>query len=476
MFSRHSRIMGVIYVVADGVLALLSFWLAHAIRQHLANVRPLYPVSYFPWIVPLAVALWLTVGWASGAYRDVQEVGPRRAVADPLKVGVFSTILLFAFIFAFNFAYISRFLLGFYAVIDLALMILLRVAGLRWGGRLAASISGYRHFLLIGSSEEASEIAKAIESNERRGMRLAGFVLVTPESQRKTQVDQSGLRHAYPMFALRDLPELLHRHVIDEVIFSVSREDLIRLEPAFLLCEQEGVKTRLALGLFPHSISRVSLEHLREIPLLTFSTTPESEYLMLGKRMADFLMAAILVIVFSPLFLLLAFLIKITSRGPVFYRQIRCGLGGRKFVLYKFRSMRADADLSREALETLNEMDGPVFKIRNDPRCTPAGRLMRKLSLDEFPQLINILKGDMSFVGPRPPLPKEVDQYERWQRRRLRMRPGLTCLWALKGRNRLNFKQWMELDLEYIDQWSPLLDWKILLKTIPVVLLGRGAF
>lgn len=474
MFSRHSRIIGFIYVFADGVLALLSFWLAHTLRQHLVSLRPLYPVSYYPWIIPLAVALWLIVGWASGAYREVQEIDLRRALTDSLKVAVFSTILLFAFIFAFNFAYISRFLLGFYAIIDLTLMILLRVAGLRWGGRLAASVSGYRQFLLIGTSDEAPEIAKAIESNERRGMRLAGFVLVAPEGE--TQVNQSALRHNYSTFALRDLPELLHRHVIDEVIFAVSREDLAKLEHAFLLCEQEGVKTRLALGFFPHLISSVSLEHLREIPLLTFSTTPENEYLMLWKRMADFLMAAILVVVFSPLFLLLALLIKITSPGPVFYRQIRCGLGGRKFVLYKFRSMRADADLDREALETLNEMDGPVFKIKNDPRCTPAGRLMRKLSLDEFPQLINILKGDMSFVGPRPPLPKEVDQYERWQRRRLRMRPGLTCLWAVKGRNRLNFKQWMELDLEYIDHWSPLLDWKILLKTIPVVLLGRGAF
>jgi lipopolysaccharide/colanic/teichoic acid biosynthesis glycosyltransferase len=171
----------------------------------------------------------------------------------------------------------------------------------------------------------------------------------------------------------------------------------------------------------------------------------------------------------------LAILIKLTSRGPVLYRQTRCGLGGRKFTVYKFRSMRADADLLREELAALNEMDGPVFKIKNDPRCTAVGSFMRKFSLDELPQLVNILKGDMAFVGPRPPLPEEVEKYERWQRRRLRMQPGLTCLWALEGRNKLNFRRWMELDLEYIDNWSPSLDWKIILKTIPVVLLGRGA-
>ena len=137
--------------------------------------------------------------------------------------------------------------------------------------------------------------------------------------------------------------------------------------------------------------------------------------------------------------------------------------------------MNPDADLRREELEALNEMDGPVFKIRDDPRCTPVGRFMRKFSLDELPQLVNVLKGEMSFVGPRPPLPEEVEQYEPWQRRRLRMQPGLTCLWALEGRSKLNFRRWMELDLQYIDNWSPALDWKILLRTIPVVLLGRGA-
>ena len=173
--------------------------------------------------------------------------------------------------------------------------------------------------------------------------------------------------------------------------------------------------------------------------------------------------------------LLLAALVKLTSPGPVLYRQTRCGLGGRRFTLTKFRSMVADAEQRQAELAALNEADGPVFKIRNDPRVTAVGWWMRRLSLDELPQLWNILKGDMSFVGPRPPLASEVEKYERWQRRRLRMRPGLTCLWALEGRSNLSFRRWMELDLQYIDTWSPALDLKIFLKTIPVVLLGRGA-
>jgi len=211
------------------------------------------------------------------------------------------------------------------------------------------------------------------------------------------------------------------------------------------------------------------------MPLLTFSTTPENEYLLLVKRLMDLSLAVFMLLLLSPLLLVLALLIRLTSAGPVIYRQTRCGLAGRKFTVYKFRSMRADADLHKEELEALNEMDGPVFKIRDDPRCTPVGRFMRRFSLDELPQLVNIIKGDMSFVGPRPPLPEEVEKYERWQRRRLRMVPGLTCLWALAGRNQLSFRRWMELDLEYIDNWSLTLDAKIFLRTIPIVLLGRGA-
>lgn len=475
MFSRHNRMRGVLYAVSDGCLALLSFWLAHRIRVGIAGMRPLYPVSYYAWIVPLVVALWLCVGWATGLYRAIDEQDLRRMVISPLKVAVLASLLLFAFIFITKFEYISRSLLALYAAADLLLMVLYRLAASTLLVNLRASAGSYRHFLLVGDTPDAVEIAKAIEANENWGMRLSGFAVVAPEG-RGPRLHSPELRRDYPLYAVKALPGLLRQHVIDEVIFAVSKDELDQIEDTFLICEQEGVKTRLSLSFFPHAISKVSLERLREMPLLTFSTTPENEYLILLKRSADLFMAALMVAILSPLFLALAALIKLTSKGPILYRQTRCGLGGRKFTVYKFRSMRAGADRLREKLQPLNESDGPVFKIRNDPRCTVLGRFMRRLSLDELPQLFNILRGDMSFVGPRPPLPEEVEKYENWQRRRLRMQPGLTCLWAIEGRSRLNFKRWMELDLEYIDHWSPLLDWKILLKTIPAVLLGRGAF
>jgi len=469
MFARHKRILGGLYLAGDALAALASFGLAYAIRSNLIVPRPLYPVSNYFWIIPITAGIWFSVGLALGIYREIRDEELRRAFVDPIKVAFVATTLLFAFIFAFKLMYISRLLLGFYAASDLVLMVLFRLVARR------LSVGEPQHFLLVGATSEAMDIARTLEANEHRGPRLVGFARVKPGAGEEVSPGTSGLRRSYPLYNLSQLPELLRRHVIDEVIFAVGKDDLEKLEETFLRCEEEGVKTRLVLSFFPHVISKVYLERLRDMPLLTFSTTPEDESLLLLKRILDFVMALALLIVLSPLFLILTLLIMLTSKGPVLFKQVRCGLGGRKFTLLKFRSMHPDADLRREELAALNEMDGPAFKIQGDPRCTLVGRFMRKFSLDELPQLVNILKGEMSFVGPRPPLPEEVEKYEPWQRRRLRMQPGLTCLWALEGRSRLNFRRWMELDLQYIDNWSPALDWKILLRTIPVVLLGRGA-
>jgi exopolysaccharide biosynthesis polyprenyl glycosylphosphotransferase len=473
MFSRHKQMIGVLYLLADAMLAVASFALAYWVRAQFVTPQPLYPDSNYIWIIPYAIAVWIIVGITTGSYREIQEENLLRAFVDPAKAAFLGTALLFATIFAFKLEYISRLLLALYAVILLLAMIAFRLAARRLGDPLRRTFGGYREFLLVGDASNLGGVAKAIEANERRGMRIFGFARIG------TMADNSlpavGLQRQYPVYSLDQLPELVRRHVIDEVIFAAAKGEMEKIEDAFRLCEEEGVKTRVLLNFFPHVVSRVYLDRLEEMPLLTFTTTPENEYLLLLKRVLDFTMALLLLILLSPLLLLLALLIRLTSRGPVLYRQVRCGLGGRKFTVYKFRSMHAGADLLREELAALNELDGPVFKIKNDPRCTTVGRFMRKFSLDELPQFFNIVKGDMSFVGPRPPLPEEVEKYAGWQRRRLRMQPGLTCLWALEGRNQLSFHRWMELDLMYIDNWSPGLDAKILLKTIPVVLLGRGA-
>jgi exopolysaccharide biosynthesis polyprenyl glycosylphosphotransferase len=473
MFARHNRLIGLLYLFADFLLVLASLGLAEVLRIQFPGVRQFFPIANYPWIVPLIVVLWIGVGLVAGIYREINEENLRRSFADPLKVAFAATVFLFAALSVVKFQYISRLLLGIYALIDLLMMICFRLAARAFAAPLRRSVSGLRNFLLVGGGLEMGEIARTLEANESRGMRLFGFIH-TRAGSAASDSSYRGLAKSYPVFSLPELPDLLRRQMIDEVIFVVAQEELEKLGDTFLICEEEGVKTRILLSFLPQALSKVYLERLGSKPLLTFSATPEDEGLLL-KRALDFLMALIALVALSPLLIILAVLVKLTSRGPVFFSQTRCGLGARRFTLYKFRSMRADADLIREELEALNEVDGPVFKIRNDPRCTPIGRFMRKFSLDELPQLVNILKGDMSFVGPRPPLPEEVEKYERWQRRRLRMQPGLTCLWALEGRSKLSFRRWMELDLEYIDHWSMGLDWKILLRTIPVVILGRGA-
>ncbi len=186
-------------------------------------------------------------------------------------------------------------------------------------------------------------------------------------------------------------------------------------------------------------------------------------------------LSVILLVIFSPLILVTVAAIKATSKGPVLFSQIRSGMNGRRFKLYKFRTMIVGAEMKKRELEKMNEMDGPVFKMKFDPRITPVGRILRKFSIDEIPQLINVLKGDMSIVGPRPPLPVEVELYKMWQRRRLSLKPGLTCTWQVSGRNNIQFDRWMEMDLEYIDKWSLWLDMKILVKTVFVVMFGYGA-
>jgi exopolysaccharide biosynthesis polyprenyl glycosylphosphotransferase len=480
MFSRQNRMTAVLYMLGDGLLALVSYWFAYSARGHLnPHFGLLWFEPFYAWIIPLIPIMWIGAGLASGIYRDIIEEDWRFVFWGPLKVCAVCSLILFALTFAVKAEHISRMVMIFFVATDLIAMIVFRLLTRKFGGALRNAFGGARHFLIVGDTPEAMEIAREIEANEGRGLKLSGFAVVgfpTHETcSLHGSLDQAGLARRYPVHGLREMPDLLRAHVIDEVIFAVPRDALVSIEETLRLCEEEGVKTRVLLSFFPHVMSTVYLERLRDMPLLTFSTTPENEFLLLLKRVVDMAMALVFLLVLSPVFAVLALAIRLTSRGSILYRQTRCGLGGRKFTLYKFRSMRPDADLRLRELMPLNELDGPVFKIRDDPRCTRVGRFMRKFSLDELPQLINILKGDMSFVGPRPPLPDEVSRYERWQRRRLRMKPGLTCLWALEGRNKLNFRRWMELDLQYIDTWSPGLDWKILLKTIPVVLLGRGA-
>ena len=310
------------------------------------------------------------------------------------------------------------------------------------------------HIVLVGNEAKTSILEKQICENTPFRIRI---------SARLNEGD-----------CARRIPELLARQIVDEIIFDVDSSHLPALEEVFLHCDEEGVRTRVAIDFFPHVNSEITLDRVGNAPLLTFSAAPMDDLRLVLKRCFDVVVSAAAIVLLSPVFLAVAALVKLTSPGPAVFSQARCGLNGRRFTMYKFRSMVEDAEEMKAQFHHLSHRK-VAFKLFADPRVTILGRWLRRFSLDELPQLYNVLRGDMSIVGPRPPVPEEVDRYERWQRRRLRMRPGLTCLWAVSGRDRIDFNTWMRLDISYIENWSLGLDWSIILRTIPRVLAGHGA-
>ena len=272
-----------------------------------------------------------------------------------------------------------------------------------------------------------------------------------------------------------DMADVLREVATDQVIFAVQKRFIAEAEKAIYDSEIQGVETWVVTDFFKTSIARLALEDFAGLPVMRFSTTPEYSWELLFKSVIDRVGAGILLLLTSPILVITLILIKITSPGPIFYKQRREGFHGKPFTLYKFRSMVSNAEQLREELEMFNEMDQIVFKMQDDPRITPVGKWLRKLSIDELPQLINVFLGDMSLVGPRPMLKSEIDEFQEWQRRKLSVKPGITCLWQISGRSETTFEEWMRLDLEYIDHWSLWLDITILLKTVPAVIFARGA-
>ena len=272
-------------------------------------------------------------------------------------------------------------------------------------------------------------------------------------------------------------PAYLRDHVVDEIAMFLPVKSLYREASTIIgLCEKHGIIVRLSADIFHLKIAKSGMEQVEGIQLLTIYTGTMGGFPILMKRLLDIVLSLVLLVFLSPLFMLVSFLITLASPGPVFFLQERVGLSKRRFRLCKFRTMVTDAEERLADLEAFNEASGPVFKIKNDPRITPIGRFLRKMSIDELPQLYNVLKGDMSLVGPRPLPVRDYEGFdEDWHRRRFSVRPGITCLWQVNGRSNVSFNQWMELDMVYIDNWSLGLDMKILLKTIPAVMKGSGA-
>lgn len=325
--------------------------------------------------------------------------------------------------------------------------------------------------LIIGTNERALMFTQKLLNSPSLGYNLVGFI-----DDDWTGLDNFDKNQFNLIGKIDDLKEILENQVIDEVVISLPIKTYYsKINILINLCEEQGVLVRYIANIFDLKISRSFIDHLDDIPIQTIHSVPVNRVQLMIKRLIDITFPIIILIMISPLFPLIAILIKIDDKGPVFFSQERVGLNKRLFNLIKFRTMVVNAEELKKSIENENEVSGPVFKIKNDPRLTRIGKFLRKSSLDEIPQFINVLKGEMSLVGPRPPIMSEVLQYEWKNRRRLSMKPGITCIWQISGRSDIPFDRWMELDLEYIDNWSILLDFKILLKTLPAVMRGSGA-
>jgi exopolysaccharide biosynthesis polyprenyl glycosylphosphotransferase len=452
------------------VAALLDYFLN-------ANISPLRFLSMHLTIRNLFILpAFMAGGHLSfslfGLYQSKRLSTLRSEIIDILQATALGALVIFVVRLFFGFALITPIFAVVFWWVSSSLMILSRLvlrfvlAQIRTRGR------NLRNALIVGTNDRAVQFALKILGNRELGYRIIGFVdnewSGTPWFQKTgflLTADFAGF------------PAYLRENVVDEVFIDLPIKSCYDLCSQIISqCEEQGITVRYISSLFNPKLGRYRADEMEDDSLITFSTGVMTGPLMVLKRTLDFVLSFFLLLLASPVFLITALLVKLTSSGPVFFVQKRLGLNKRLFPLYKFRTMVPDAESRLCKLEHLNEMKGPVFKIKNDPRITRPGKFLRRTSIDELPQLLNVLRGDMSLVGPRPLPVRDYNGFDKdWQRRRFSVRPGITCLWQINGRNTVSFEHWMEEDMEYIDHWSLWLDFKIMAKTIPVVLRGSGA-
>ncbi len=441
---------------------VLAFWFAHTLRFVGTNWflfdKPIGPFSEFQWILFVIMPGGPIILELHGYYCHPLQKTLRRTLEQLARTAFWIGLLIAASSYFLRLNVPSRAVMPLFALFALALLLL----------RERVSILRYREGVKRGDLREPVVLAGT--PADMHALRHS----FTPAQVMETEIVAEIDLETQPT---SDLVDALHKHSVSRVIFAGGHSQLNLLQEAIAACEIEGVEAWMVADFIRTSIARPDFDVFGTRPMLVFRTTPDLSWALLVKDFVDRLGALLGLILAAPIFFLAALLIRFTSPGPIVFRQARSGKNGKPFTMYKFRSMRSDAEMQRDELVRFNVMSGPVFKLDADPRVTPIGKILRKTSFDELPQLLNVLKGEMSLVGPRPLPIYEVEKFESTaQRRRLSMKPGLTCLWQVSGRNDVkNFDQWVKLDLDYIDHWSLWLDLKILLKTIPVVLFGWGA-
>ena len=467
MIKERNKLLRSVLILFDAAIVSYSFFQSYYFSE---LSRDLYGIDKCTRVLPVVTLCLVAFLYTCGMYKSIRTKKIKGILWCLLKATLLSLVFMGGWLYFFRIQDISRafivsvFFVSFFYLAGTKIILMLILKYLRSKGY------NFRNILLVGSGPRAMKFIKMVDEHREWGMRFEGIIDDVTENIGKIVCGHKILG------TFKDLPDLLHDRTIDEVVFVVPRTWLPKVAKLILFCEVEGVKVNIAVDYFEIKYYKAKQSNLNGFPMLSLERTPDQYWHLCLKRLFDIALSSFLLVFLSPMFLLVAVLVKVTSRGPVLFNQTRSGLNGRPFTLLKFRTMVAGAESQLKELAGENEMEGPAFKMQDDPRITKIGNNLRKYSIDEFPQLWNVLKGDMSLVGPRPPIPNEVSEYDSWHRRRLRIRPGLTCLWQVSGRNEISdFDEWVDLDLEYIDNWSLLLDIKILFRTVPVVIFGVGA-
>lgn len=468
MLKEHNVLFKWVMIFCDLCIVVLTFFLGFFLKNKFDffyRELGLYIV-----LLPTLLIIWGVLLYYFGMYDSFRTKQVLDILFIVTEAALIGGSLFGSFIFATKIESISR-LHIFYSFLLATIFISAEKISLILYFRYQRKKGlNTRNMLIVGTGKRAQSFVSLINKHGEWGINIIGLI-----DEDASKINNIIYGHKV-IGSFKDVPDIIKNNVVDEVMFIVPRSWLNRIEEIMYGCEIEGLKVSVALDLFELKLSKAKYKSLDNFPILSFESTPDQLIRLLIKRLFDIIFSGIALLMLSPVFVITSIIIKITSNGNIFFTQQRCTLNGRRFSLYKFRTMVEDAEAKLKDLLVYNEMDGPVFKMKDDPRITKVGKFLRKFSIDELPQLWNVFKGDMSLVGPRPPIPAEVDKYKPWQRRRLSMRPGITCLWQVSGRNKItDFNEWMKLDLEYIDNWSLWLDFKILLMTIPVVLFGIGA-
>ncbi len=462
MLARKQEINLQLNELVDAVILGATYWLCHWLRFRgilsLDSSPEIPEWKYFWWALAPIVPLGPFLLELQGYYQYPLEKTIWRSITQIARAGIWLTVILAATMFLLKYELPSRSVIIFFVLAAPAALILKeRIVVSIYKRTLRNGAIGER-ILIVGEPAKMAEVESSFTRSQRLEITVVGRVPLATDD-------------------MAPLVNAVHEHSVGRVLLAFSNIELKVVQKAIEACELEGVEAWLCADFIRTSIARPTYELFASRPMLVFRTTPDISWALLVKSAFDRASAFLGLVLLSPLLLLIAAIIKLTSPGPAFFKQKRAGRHGRPFTMYKFRSMNTNAEMQRAELIAFNVMSGPVFKVDADPRVTGFGRWLRKTSIDELPQLLNVFFGDMSLVGPRPLPVYEVEKFESAShRRRLSMRPGLTCLWQVQGRNQVtNFSEWVRLDLEYIDNWSLALDFWILLRTIPAVIFGFGA-